>query len=251
MFLLLLAACDTLPGSPDDTGDTGDTGGFALTSEECLALTPVSFGACYSGDTLTADSAGDYVTDIDATVVSIGRGTVPETCGWEVGNARLREGDEGLVVTLVDADGGAWTVGLDVPGLSDTFLAVGDAVSFRAVYDTNSPWVPDNRGFVLSNAQGAPLLALEDAGWIDDLPLPDIAVAPGDAVCSVIDDPCGEYFRHDIEVTVGGATGTVPFAGQADIGGLRVLHGGYDAFDGDTQCQDWIPNDIAIALLAR
>lgn len=250
MLFLLLAACGTLPEKPDDTGDTADTGGFALTSEECLALEPVRFGACYGGDTLTADDAGDYHTDIAATVVSVGRGTIPEACRLEVGNDRLEPGDEGLVVTLTDTDGGAWTVGLDVPGLSDTFVAAGDTVSFRAIYDTNSMWVPDNRGLALSDADGALLLAVEDGGWIDDLPLTDVAVAAGDAACSVVDE-CGEYSRRDLDVTVGGATGTVPFGQEADVGGLHVLHGGYDDFDGVTQCQDWVPNDIALAVVAR
>ncbi|MDP2311881.1 MAG: hypothetical protein Q8P41_03185 [Pseudomonadota bacterium] len=228
MLLLLLAACDT------------------PSVEECADLAPPPVSACFGGETLTYEGFSDLAASAEGTVVSVARGPRPEACLVTVGNGAL---EQGLVIVFEDAAGVAWTVAVDVPDLADTFLAAGDTVSFTGTYSFGG-FTPAEGAVALYDADGNLRLLVEQAGWIEDLPLPDVEVTEGQQRCTVVDD-CGDYSKYDMDVTVAGQHATVAYGEQADLDGLRVVHGGYQrapTLVGDV-CEDWIPDRLALAVV--
>jgi hypothetical protein len=231
LLLALLSACDT-----------------PAKEESCPDLAVPLIAACFGGEGVTGEAFDTYEADMEGTVVSIGRGPRPEACIAEVGNHAL---GEGLVVVLSGADGLDYTVSLDVPGLSDTFLAVGDSVILSAEH-TFRGFVPEEAILVLADSSNAPRLIVAEASAGEALPEGPMEVTAGDTRCTTDDEGCGMYAKYDMDVVVEGVAVSVPYAEQVEQDGFRFVHGGYDVDleDEPDTCNDWFPAGVTLAILA-
>ncbi|MES2643454.1 MAG: hypothetical protein V4850_28480 [Myxococcota bacterium] len=230
MLFALLSACDT-PAEEEAT---------------CPDLTVPAIAVCFGGGGVTGEDFGTREADMEGTVVSIGRGPRPEACIAEVGNHPL---GEGLVVVLSGTDGLDYTISLDVPGLSDTFLAVGDSVILSAEH-TFRGFVPEEAIFVLADSSNAPRLIVAEASAGEALPEGPMEVTAGDTRCTT-DDGCGMYAKYDMDVVVEGVAVTVPYAEEVEQDGFRFVHGGYDVdLEDEPECNDWFPAGVALAIIA-
>lgn len=231
MLFLLLAACDTLPSS-----------------EACGDLVAPPVTACFGGDALAWEGYGSLDVAVSGTVVSVATGPRPEACLVDVGNGQT---GEGVVVEVEDAAGDRYVVSFGIDGLAAP-VAVGDAVSLDLSY-VFGEFAPDVGRARLSDADGAPLVVVTEAGTLEDLVLPDgVGVARGVERCTE-DDGCGVYSKYDLAITVGDASAEVPYGEDAAVGGFRVVSGGQEfQAEGQTDvCPDWFVAHATVALVAE
>lgn len=228
-LLPLLAACATLP-----------------TKEACADLTTPPVVACFGGDTLDWPGYGTLEMDVEATVVSVGTGPRPDTCAVDVGNDLF---EQGLVVELESADGARYTVGLTVPEMSGTLVAVGDTLSVSAAY-TFGEFGP-NLGVVRLEKAGTTVVLVATGGELTDLP-DDLDASEGAVRCTE-DDGCGVYSKYDLNVQFGGDSTSVLYGESATLGAARVVHGGYEQAapsQGGT-CPDWYVAHVTLAVVVE
>ena len=233
-LLVALSACNGGTGGQGggDTGGGGTTGdggaggaggggagGTGGNAPACEVHAPRVFG-CVLGQGLPAEPTEPVTLVTSGTVAAVRDPDPAEPCSaanspwYTIGNAVPE-----VMIDLVDAGGSTLTLGLAVPGLSSSAIAVGDSLSV----DFGSASV--QWGGELSHLRverGGQLLAAVGENEPIGLTLGD-----GQSECYQEDVQCG---RETFEVTVeapDGSSVSIPNGATADVGALSVTNDRY------------------------
>jgi len=234
-----LGTCSTVPGS-------------------CRTMTPPPrLAACLVPEggwsAVGARGPGDaYSVSLAARVATAGDGLPPDGCfdaGAVVG--ALPHAADAVSMwwfRAADAWGQSWTVGALVPALPRPVLP-GQQVSTQ--YQWSSGGFSPTRGALeLRDGGGALLLWIGQGGDIPDLALPAelAALGRGKPRCQERES-CGTWRGHDLTVSTGAARATVRYGQEAVVGGLRLVHGGYELASAYRDCADWYVASIIVAAM--
>jgi hypothetical protein len=243
MLLLPLLFAGCTAATPDDTAGV-DSAAPAI--EACDGAMPPTVAACVGGDAVVPGDQLNLV--VTGSVVSVAVGPRPAACTFDIGNRGV---DEGLIVTLADSDGTTYVVALAAPDLSPTLFAVGDPVYLSATH----AFLNDAElvaSFTLSDPAPTHRFLVAQAPSTDHLPESPILVGVGERQC-VVDEDCGSWYQHDLELGVGSDSATVPYGGEVQFGSTRLLYGGYSeaVADQTDSCPDWVPEHLTVALIQQ
>lgn len=238
-LLVVLAACDggevRVPSGPPD-------------------VTP--FAACVAPEGGWADPSAPYDVDPEqgrGTVVEVGTGEPPNGCRV-VGDDAVGAGEVDVAETRwlrVSVAAGelpaeTWTVGFVLAGA--TFdVSVDDEVYVDARW-TPAGFVPATGHVHLRDFEEVTKVWVGEGLTLDALtPPPGVTLAAGDELGSD-SDTCGTWSWHDLTLTAGETTGTVPAGTRARVGPWLAHDGGLVVVDEEGGCLDWFPGHAAVAL---
>lgn len=205
---------------------------------------PPALGACLGGGAMDWDGYSPVHVTLPGTVTTVGQGAGPDGCvsfGYDPDASATELG-------LALDEGGTAVLALGLGGEAPP-VAEGEAVTVRFDCEV-AEFGPAECAVTLSAADGQRLV-LGVSGSEEGLVTPEgVELRRGEPVCAEADE-CGDWSAYDLVVSAGGAEVTVPYAGSAEVGGWKVLHGGAEhALESDGGgCPDWfVAHDAALFL---
>lgn len=229
IFLLLLGACH-LPVK----------NGCSLKPE------PPALGACLGGEGLAWNGYEGAHLSLAGTVSSVGQGGGVDDCQGFGSDP----GSDAVELGLALDDGGSAVLALALGGEASP-VAEGEALTLR-LDCVLAEFGPAECAVTLSTAEGTRLV-LAVSGSEEGLVTPEgVEVRRGEPICAEADE-CGDWSAYDLLVRADGEEVTVPYAGSAEVGGWRVVHGGAEhALEGGGGgCPDWFVAHDAVLFLAH
>lgn len=247
--LILLAAGCVGGSDKDDTGTSE-------TLPECT-FQEAGFAACLAGGPAGKTTKTSYQQYVygnragEAVVVDVG-GHLASDCGtdaWGVGGSAVSLVSETDVVwlQLQHDDDSLVTLGVKADGFDGSGLVVGTELA----YDFASAefyWSPSIGHLELRDATGGLVIWLAEGGRLEDVnPPAELTLTGGDPTCFTEDQCVDGWQSRSFVVGAAGDEAEVLPHDTVDVGGLHVVHGGFDEQTGGSQCPDAYVADLKVA----
>jgi hypothetical protein len=222
-------------------------------------MQPAGFAACLAGpepaSTKTPYEAEVYGSSAGEVVVVDAGAQLAAACGSGWGVAAypqsLVSDPDVQWVQLEHGDGSLVTLGVKADGFDLTQLGVGTELSYDFASATFG-WSPDIGHLELRDASGVLLLWLGEGGRLEDLAPPaELTIERGQTTCWTADECVGGWQQSGLVATVGGESEELAPYGTADLGGLHVVHGGFDEQTGSSTCPDAYVADLQVAVWSQ